>query len=148
MPASSRFTTSTPVVTRAWDQPSRTARWNANSRCGAFQGFLTITTETDSSAEGVVFKVKQNAAAGIAAKISFYVREAPGDTPESEQESPAVAATPPSPPPAYREYPAASEMLTSETPTVEKPPVLIQAHAPPFSPSKGPLGLELMPWTK
>ncbi len=39
------------------------------------QDFLTLTTETDSTAEGVVFKTKQNVGSGITAKINFYARK-------------------------------------------------------------------------
>jgi hypothetical protein len=67
------------------------------------QDFLTVTTESESTAEGVVFKVKQNAATGIAAKIGFYSRKARGEGPADHAEAPAVAtatelAVPPSTP--------------------------------------------------
>ena len=39
------------------------------------QDFLTLTTETESMAEGIVFKVKQNIGTGMAAKINFYARK-------------------------------------------------------------------------
>jgi hypothetical protein len=65
------------------------------------QDFLTLTTETESDAEGVVFKVKQNVATGIAAKINFYVRKAHEDTPGAEQKELVVIAahSEPIPPP-------------------------------------------------
>jgi hypothetical protein len=56
------------------------------------QDFLTLTTETESDAEGVVFKAKQNVATGIAAKINFYVRKAHGDAPGTEQKGLVVIA--------------------------------------------------------
>ena len=64
------------------------------------QDFLTLTTETESDAEGIVFKVKQNVATGMAAKINFYVRRAHGDTPVAEQKALAVvtAHSDPAPP--------------------------------------------------
>ena len=40
------------------------------------QEFITINTETESNAEGVVIKTKQNVASGIVAKINFWARKA------------------------------------------------------------------------
>lgn len=56
------------------------------------QDFVTLTTETESIAEGIVFKVKQNEAAGIAAKINFYIRKAQQDAPTLGQQVPDLAA--------------------------------------------------------
>lgn len=58
------------------------------------QDFLTITTETQSTAEGVVFKVKQNSATGLAAKIGFYARKARGEAPGTVTASSLAAAAP------------------------------------------------------
>jgi hypothetical protein len=56
------------------------------------QDFLTVTTETDLTAEGVVFKVKQNVGTGIAAKINFYIRKAQGRIIPPRVESPTMVA--------------------------------------------------------
>lgn len=40
------------------------------------QEFLTISTETESTAEAVVFKLKQNTGAAAVAKINFYRKKA------------------------------------------------------------------------
>ncbi|MFN8652008.1 MAG: hypothetical protein U0133_08925 [Gemmatimonadales bacterium] len=40
------------------------------------QEFLTISTETESTAEAVVFKLKQNTGAAALAKINFYRKKA------------------------------------------------------------------------
>jgi hypothetical protein len=57
------------------------------------QDFLTLTTETDSTAEGIVFKVKQNVATGIVAKVNFYARKAHGDNTEAPEAGALVSET-------------------------------------------------------
>jgi hypothetical protein len=57
------------------------------------QDFLTLTIETDSNAEGVVFKAKQNAATGIAAKINFYVKKSRAGAPPPQVAKAAPAET-------------------------------------------------------
>ncbi|HEU4587207.1 MAG TPA: hypothetical protein VFS11_01065 [Gemmatimonadales bacterium] len=57
------------------------------------QEFITVNTETESTAEGVVFKTKQNVASGIVAKVNFYVRKAKGDSaPAAGSDSSALTA--------------------------------------------------------
>ena len=51
------------------------------------QEFITISTETSSSAEAIVFKLKQNTAAGAVAKINFYRKKAGASTPEDSAAS-------------------------------------------------------------
>jgi hypothetical protein len=61
------------------------------------QEFITIPTETDSSAEAVVFKLKQNTGAGALAKIN-YQRKKAGAVVETDSSPPAVTESNPQPP--------------------------------------------------
>lgn len=57
------------------------------------QEFVTVNTETESTAEGVVFKAKQNVASGLVAKVNFYVRKAKGESaPPAGSDSSALTA--------------------------------------------------------
>ncbi|HWA58232.1 MAG TPA: hypothetical protein VG692_13315 [Gemmatimonadales bacterium] len=47
------------------------------------QEFLTITTESESTAEAVVFKLKQNTGAAALAKINFYRKKAGATIPDA-----------------------------------------------------------------
>lgn len=48
------------------------------------QEFIQITAETDKSAEGVVFKVKQGTSVNVVAKIKFAMKKAGTKTPAAE----------------------------------------------------------------
>lgn len=47
------------------------------------QEFLTIPTETESTAEAIVFKLKQNTGAAAVAKINFYRKKAGATIPDA-----------------------------------------------------------------
>ena len=87
------------------------------------QDFLTITSETDSTAEAVVFKVKQNSAVGIAAKVNFCARKAHEMIRTSQPELAIVPAT---------------EIELPFTRTGEAPPELDVVAAAPMASSAGP----------
>ena len=46
------------------------------------QDFVQVSYETDKTAEGLVFKVKQGTSTGIVAKLKFAVKKAKGESPE------------------------------------------------------------------
>jgi hypothetical protein len=97
------------------------------------QDFLTLTIETDSTAEGVVFKVKQNVATGIAAKINFYVRKAQGNNRAPDKDAPATATADAAPTSAAREV-AVVPAVSVSAPAPEEaarptiPPILCSAR--------------------
>lgn len=51
------------------------------------QDFVQITYETENSAEGLVFKVKQGTATGVVAKIKFAVKKKKGEAPGGQSSS-------------------------------------------------------------
>lgn len=57
------------------------------------QEFLTISTETESTAEAIVFKLKQNTGAAALAKINFYRKKA-GMTVADDSSSAATRSNP------------------------------------------------------
>jgi hypothetical protein len=51
------------------------------------QEFVVITAESDSTAEGIQFKVKQGTSANVVAKVRFAVKQATGKPPKGPADS-------------------------------------------------------------
>jgi hypothetical protein len=61
------------------------------------QEFVTISTETESTAEAIIFKLKQNTGAAAVAKINFYRKKA-GATVADDSSSSTTTKSNPQPP--------------------------------------------------